>query len=101
LSIDKNNRQRGNDEDNAPLLIEGEAVGADVDVVIGGVEGNEADYQATDQLNQGLTVETEEPAGMILQVWRSCSPQAGQASRPIRHLSRVQPGHSRTRIQRD
>jgi hypothetical protein len=51
LSIDKNNRQRGNDEDNAPLLIEGEAVGADVDVVIGGVEGNEADYQATDQLN--------------------------------------------------
>jgi hypothetical protein len=42
---DSHNRQRGSDEDNAPLLVEGEPVGAEVDVVIGGIQGNQTNHQ--------------------------------------------------------
>jgi hypothetical protein len=53
------NRQRGSDEPDAPLLIEGEAAGADVDVVISGIQSNQANHQTAQELNPGLAVETK------------------------------------------
>jgi hypothetical protein len=78
LSIDKNNRQRGNDAPDAPLLVEGEPVGAEVDVVIGGIQSNQANHQATQELNPGGTVESEETELSMQQVWRNRSNLAGQ-----------------------
>jgi hypothetical protein len=40
LSIDKNNRQRGKDEPNAPLLVELDAAAEEVDMVVGAVKSN-------------------------------------------------------------
>jgi hypothetical protein len=78
LSIDKNNRQRGNDAPDAPLLVEGEPVGAEVDVVIGGIQSNQANHQAAQELNPGGTVESEETELSMQQVWRNRSDLAGQ-----------------------
>jgi hypothetical protein len=78
LSIDKNNRQRGNDAPDAPLLVEGEPVGAEGDVVIGGIQSNQANHQATQELNPGGTVESEETELSMQQVWRNRSNLAGQ-----------------------
>jgi hypothetical protein len=43
LSIDKNNRHRGSDEGDAPLLLEVEGAPGEGDVVIGREEGNQAE----------------------------------------------------------
>jgi hypothetical protein len=40
LSIDNNNRHRGSDEGDSPLLLELEAAAEEGDVVIGGIEGD-------------------------------------------------------------
>ena len=57
LSIDKNERQRGSDPDDAPLLLDGEGGCGEGDVVIGAEEGDQADQQATDHLNQAWAVQ--------------------------------------------
>jgi major membrane immunogen (membrane-anchored lipoprotein) len=61
LSIDKNNRQRGNDERVASLLVEGDDSAKDVEVVIGAVESNQADHKAADQLDAALGIKAKEP----------------------------------------
>jgi len=78
LSIDKNNRQRGNDAPDAPLLLKLDSGWAEVDVVIGGIQSNQANHQATQELNPGGTVESEETELSIQQVWRNRSDLAGQ-----------------------
>jgi len=60
-----------------PLLVEGEAAGAEVDLVIGGIESDQTDHEATDELNPGLVVETEETDVSMCPVWRNCSTLAG------------------------
>jgi hypothetical protein len=51
LSIDKNCRHRGNDEGDAPLLLESDAAAEDGDVVIGGKESDQAEDQAAARLD--------------------------------------------------
>jgi len=77
LSVDSHNRQRGNDEDNAPLLVEGEAPGAEVDVVTGGLQHNQANHQAAQELNPGRAFESEETELLMRQVLRNRSALAG------------------------
>ncbi len=42
LRVDKNDRHRGSDEGDTPLLLEGDAAAEGVDVVIGGKESDQA-----------------------------------------------------------
>jgi len=66
LSIDKNNRQRGNDEADAPLLVEGDDLAKDIEMVIGAAESYQANNKAADELEPTLTVEAKEPAAALL-----------------------------------
>jgi hypothetical protein len=59
LSIDNHKRQRGSDEANAPLLLEGEETAGDGDVVIGGKEGDQGDDGTGDDLQQALAIEAQ------------------------------------------
>ena len=59
LSIDKNERKRDNDEPDAPLLLEGDDVAGEVDVVIGGEEGHRADRDAGECLDGCRSVERQ------------------------------------------
>jgi len=59
LSIDKNNRHRGSDEGDAPLLLEVEGAPGEGDVVIGREEGNQAEREATNGLDQSQPVNTQ------------------------------------------
>jgi hypothetical protein len=59
------------------LLVEGEPVGAEVDVVIGGIQSNQANHQAAQELNPGGTVESEETELSMQQVWRNRDGLAG------------------------
>jgi hypothetical protein len=59
LSIDKNERKRDSDEPDAPLLLEGEDVAGEVDVVIGGEEGHQADHDAGEGLYGRRAVERQ------------------------------------------
>ena len=40
FGYDNHNRQRGNDEPNAPLLVEVDGAAEEVDMVVGAVKGN-------------------------------------------------------------
>jgi hypothetical protein len=60
LSIDSHNRQRGNDADDAPLPVEPCFEEAEVDVVIRGIQSNQANHQASQELNPALAVEAKE-----------------------------------------
>jgi hypothetical protein len=72
LSIDSNNRQRGNDEADAPLLVEEDDSANDVEVVIGAVESNETDYKAADELEAALGIKAKEPGSALLfGFWRN------------------------------
>jgi len=72
FGYDSNNRQRGSDKPDAPLLVEGDDSANDVEVFIGAVEGNEADHQAADQLNAALGIKTKEPGtALLLGFWRN------------------------------
>jgi hypothetical protein len=51
LSIDKNCRHRGNDDGDAPLLLETDAAAEGGDVVIGGKESDQADAQTATGLD--------------------------------------------------
>jgi len=57
LSIDKNQRQRGSDEPDAPLLLEGEGAAGEGDVVIGGEQRNQGDHGAGGGFQQALAIE--------------------------------------------
>jgi hypothetical protein len=59
LSIDKNDRHRGSDERDAPLLGDGDGAPGDGEVVIGGKQGDQAKSEATDGLGETEAVETE------------------------------------------
>jgi hypothetical protein len=64
LSVDKNERHRGNDEPDAPLLRELEGgAGGEGDVVIGGEQCDQSNHDAGDGLDRSLAVETEAAAG--------------------------------------
>jgi hypothetical protein len=59
LSIDKNDRHRGSNEGDAPLLGDGEVAPGDGEVVIGGEEGDQAKSEAADSLGEAEPIETE------------------------------------------
>ncbi|QPN64280.1 hypothetical protein [Synechococcus sp. CBW1004] len=63
MSIDKNCRHRGNDENDAPLLLEGDAGAGEGDVVIGREQGDQAEGQTADGLGEteAVKAETVEP----------------------------------------
>jgi hypothetical protein len=58
LSIDKNDRHRGSDEGDAPLLVDGEFAPGDGEVVIGGKQGDQAEGEAADGLGETEAIET-------------------------------------------
>jgi hypothetical protein len=59
LSIDKNDRHRGSDEGNTPLLGDGDVAPGEGEVVIGGEEGDQAKSKATNGLGEAEPIETE------------------------------------------
>jgi hypothetical protein len=59
LSIDKNDRHRGSNEGDAPLLGDGDVAPGDGEVVIGGEEGDQAEGKAADSLGEAEPIETE------------------------------------------
>ena len=59
MSIDNNDRHRGSDEGNTPLLGDGDGAPDDGEVVIGGEEGDQAKSEATDGLGEAEPIETE------------------------------------------
>ena len=63
LSIRKNERKGGSDEPDAPLLLERELSVREADVVIGGIQSDQANNAADDGLNQGLAVKAKPPPG--------------------------------------
>ena len=63
LSIDKNERKGDNDEPDAPLLLERELAVGEADVVIGGIQSDQANNAADDGFNQGLAVKAKPPPG--------------------------------------
>ena len=51
MSVDNNDRHRGSDEGDAPLLGDGDVVPGEGDVVIGGEQSDQADGKAADRLS--------------------------------------------------
>jgi len=81
------------------LLVEGETVGAEVDVVIRGLQGNQANHKAAQELNPGRAVENEGTKLSVIQVWRNRGDLAGQLRRLARTIFSTEPGHGSSRIQ--
>jgi predicted transcriptional regulator len=71
LSVDKNCRHRGSDEQDSPLLLEREVAAGDVDVVIGGEQGDQAEEQAADGLDEAEPIEAGPGTLGIDRFWRS------------------------------
>jgi hypothetical protein len=59
LSIDKNERQRGSDATDAPLLLESDGATEDGDVVIGGEQGDQGEHGAAEGLEGAETIEPQ------------------------------------------
>ena len=59
MSVDKNERHRGSDAGDAPLLGDGEVAPGKGDVVIGGKEGDQAEGKATDGLGDTESVKAK------------------------------------------
>ena len=59
LSIDKNERKGESDEPDAPVLLEGEDVAGEVDVVIGGEERNEGNHKASASFKYSWRIDRE------------------------------------------
>jgi hypothetical protein len=57
LSIDKNCRQRGSDENDAPLLLELQGAAEEADVVIGGEQRDQSESEPAEALNDAETIE--------------------------------------------
>ena len=81
LSIDKNCRQRGNDENDAPLLLEREVSTGEGDVVIGGEQRDEADDQASEGLQPAKPIKARPGTQEIGRFWRIRRLLAGAALR--------------------
>jgi len=71
FSIDKNCRHRGKDEQGSPLLFELDACAGDVDVVIGGKQGDQAEQQTTDGLNETEPIEAGPGLLGVPRFWRT------------------------------
>jgi len=71
FSIDNNCRHRGKDEKESPLLLEREAAAGDDDVVIGGEQGDQAEEQAADGLDEAEPIEAGPGTLGIQRFWRS------------------------------
>ena len=71
FSIDNNCRHRGSDEQDSPLLLEREVAAGDVDVVIGGEQGDQAEEQAADGLDEAEPIEAGPGTLRIHRFWRS------------------------------
>lgn len=71
MSVDKNDRHRGSDAGDAPLLLDWEAAAGDGDVVIGGEQGGQAEDQTANGLGETEPVKTEPVAAGpgALQLW--------------------------------
>jgi hypothetical protein len=59
LSIDNNDRHRGSDEGDAPLLGDGDVAPGEGDVVIGGEQSDQADGKAADRLGGTKAIQPE------------------------------------------
>ena len=59
LSIRKNERKGDSDEPHAPLLLDGDDVAGEVDVVIERKQGNQADHEAGESFDRGGAVENQ------------------------------------------
>ncbi|MFM8278666.1 MAG: hypothetical protein ACKN89_17065 [Cyanobium sp.] len=59
MSIDKNERQRGSDEPDTPLLLQGDGDAGEGDVVIGGKQSNQGDHGAAEGLQQTLAIQAQ------------------------------------------
>jgi len=57
LSVDKNERQRGSDPEDSPLLLDGDGGCGEADVVIRAEQGDQTDQEAADGLNQACAIE--------------------------------------------
>ena len=79
LSIDKNCRHRGKDEKGSPLLFELDACAGDRDVVIGGKQGDQAEQQAADGLEEAEPIEAGPGLLRVPRFWRSRRWLAGRA----------------------
>jgi hypothetical protein len=62
LSIDKNCRQRGSDENDSPLPLELEGAAEEGDVVIGGEESDQAEGDAAEHLEHSEAIEVQPAA---------------------------------------
>jgi hypothetical protein len=63
FSIDKNDRHRGNDEGDAPVLGELEGAAGDGDVVIGGKQRDQANGETAEGLGGAEAIEGKPRAG--------------------------------------
>jgi hypothetical protein len=70
LSIDNNDRQRGSDEPDAPLLLQGDDGREDGDVVIRAEQRNQADDDSGNGLEQPLRVQAEQARASVREFWR-------------------------------
>jgi hypothetical protein len=61
LSIDKNCRHRGKDEKGSPLLLQRDGGAGEGDVVIGGEQGDQAEHEAADGLQEAKAIEAGAP----------------------------------------
>ena len=77
MSIDNHNRQRGSDEPDASLLVEGDESAKDADVVTGAVKSNQANDRAAHDLEPTLAIETKKPTAALLGFWRNSNILAG------------------------
>jgi hypothetical protein len=59
LSIDNNDRHRGSDEGDAPLLGDGDVAPGEGDVVIRGEQSDQADGKAADRLGGTEAIQPE------------------------------------------
>ena len=81
LSVDKNERQRGSDAGDTPLLGDWDGVAEEGEVVIGGEEGDQGDHGAGGGLQQALAIESQRPMGRSRRRWGWRRRQRGRWSR--------------------
>ncbi|MFN7630900.1 MAG: hypothetical protein ACK55B_11460 [Cyanobacteriota bacterium] len=95
MSIDKNCRHRGSDEKDSPLLLEADGAAEDGDVVIGGEQGDQAEHEAADGLQEAKAIEGEPPMPRGLGgFWRICAGLIGGVGHRIQGGGAVAGGAS-------
>ena len=71
LRVDKNDRHRGSDEGDAPLLLDADGAAGEVDVVIGGKECDQAKDHSPTSLDGTEVIQAGPGALCCCQFWRS------------------------------